>query len=84
MKRKEKKNMLQVRKNTTLTGNSYVEDATTNQRINVIYMSASISDDGSNISINKTIQDKAAYLANKETCDLDMEEFEEQAFGLIK
>ena len=47
-------------------------------------MSASISDDGSNISINKTIQDKAAYLANKETCDLDMEEFEEQAFGLIK
>ena len=84
MKRKEKKNMLQVRKNTTLTGNSYVEDDTTNQRMNVIYMSASISDDGSNISINKTIQDKAAYLANKETCDLDMEEFEDQAFGLIK
>ena len=76
--------MLETRKNITLSGNSHVEDATTKQRINVVYMSASISDDGSNISINKTIQDKAAYLANKETCDLDMKEFEEQAFGLIK
>ena len=80
--------MLETRKNITLSGNSYIEKTDENrgvtQRIDVVYMSASIADDGSNISINKTIQDKAAYLANKETCDLDMEEFEEQAFGLIK
>ena len=84
MKRKEKKNMLKVRKNTTLTGNSYVEDSTTKQRISVIYMSAQIADDGSNISINKTIQDKTTYLNNKEACDADMAEFETLAFEMIE
>ena len=80
--------MLEVRKNITLSGNSYIEKTDENrgvtQRINVVYMSASISDDGSNISINKTIQDKTTYLNNKEACDADMSEFETLAFEMIE
>ena len=80
--------MLETRKNITLSGNSYIEkkDETSGvtQRVNIVYLSASISEDGSNISVNKTIQDKAAYLANKKTCDLEMTEFEKMAFDLVK
>ena len=80
--------MLETRKNTTLTGTSYIEKSVggsePKQRINVVYLSASIADDGSNINITKTIQSKEDYLANKEACDVDMAEFETMAFDLIK
>lgn len=80
--------MLETRKNITLSGNSYIEktvtDSENKQRINIVYMSASIAEDGSNININKTIQNKEEYLANKEVCDADMAEFETMAFALIE
>lgn len=79
--------MLETRKNISLTGNSYVEkeanESGIKQRVVAVYLSASIPDDGSSININKTIQDKTTYLANKEICDADMKEFEAMAFNLI-
>ena len=59
--------MLETRKDITFTGTSYVEKTVTGssekQRINIVYLSASISDDGSSVSVNKNIQNKTEYLA---------------------
>ena len=61
--------MLETRKDITFTGTSYIEKTVTGssekQRINIVYLSASISDDGSSVSVNKNIQNKTEYLANK-------------------
>lgn len=79
--------MLETRQNITLTGTSYVEkligDSKTKQRVNVAYLSATIADDGSNINLTKSIQNKDEYLNNKDVCDSDMKEFETMAFNLI-
>ena len=80
--------MLETRKDLTFTGTSYVEKTVTGssekQRINIVYLSASISDDGSSVSVNKNIQNKTEYLANKKACMEDMAEFEELALSLIE
>lgn len=80
--------MLETRKSITLTGNSYIETTVegmdTKQRANIVYLSATVSADGGNISVNKTIQDKTLYLANKESCNSDMDEFETMVLGLIE
>lgn len=41
----------------------------------VMTMNASINEDGS-MSVNKYIQNKDLYMANKEACNADYEEFE--------
>ena len=80
--------MLETRKDITFTGTSYVEKTVTGssekQRINIVYLSASISDDGSSVSVNKDIQNKTECLANKKACMEDMAEFEELALSLIE
>ncbi len=86
--RKKVVKMLETRKDITFTGTSYIEKTVTGssekQRINIVYLSASISDDGSSVSVNKNIQNKTEYLANKKTCTEDMTEFEELALSLIE
>ena len=86
--RKKVVNMLETRKDITFTGTSYIEKTVTGssekQRINIVYLSASISDDGSSVSGNKNIQNKTEYLANKKACMEDMAEFEELALSLIE
>jgi hypothetical protein len=86
--RKKVVNMLETRKDITFTGTSYIEKTVTGssekQRINIVYLSASISDDGSSVSVNKNIQNKTEYLANKKACMEDMAEFEELALSLIE
>lgn len=80
--------MLETRKDITFTGTSYIEKTVTGssekQRINIVYLSASISDDGSSVSVNKNIQNKTEYLANKKARMEDMAEFEELALSLIE
>lgn len=86
--RKKVVKMLETRKDITFTRTSYVEKTVTGssekQRINIVYLSASISDDGSSVSVNKNIQNKTEYLANKKACMEDMAEFEELALSLIE
>lgn len=46
-------------------------------------MNASINEDGS-MSVNKYIQNKEVYKANKAACDADYEEFETYVDGLME
>lgn len=46
-------------------------------------MNASINEDGS-MSVNKYIQNKEVYKANKAVCDADYEEFETYVDGLME
>lgn len=74
--------MLEARKSITLTGTSNIEQ-TSGGNIPVVYMSASVAEDGTP-NVSKSIQDKETYLANKEQCKADMDEFEEMAWALVK
>lgn len=80
--------MLETRKDISFTGTSYAEKtiagSSEKQRVNIVYLSASVSDDGSSISVNKNIQNRTEYLANKKACMEDMAEFEELALSLIE
>lgn len=80
--------MLETRKDITFTGTSYIEKvvagSSEKQRINIVYLSASISDDGSSVNVSKSISNKTEYLANKKACVEDMDKFEEQALALIE
>ncbi|MCB2351929.1 hypothetical protein LGL08_20595 [Clostridium estertheticum] len=63
--------MLKVNKNINISGTSTINDVQT------IYMSASISTDGSNnANTNKTISNQALYNANKAECRADMDAFD--------
>nr|DAV69624.1 MAG TPA: hypothetical protein [Caudoviricetes sp.] len=46
-------------------------------------MNASINEDGS-MSVNKYIQNKDLYMANKEACNADYEEFERYVDNLME
>lgn len=46
-------------------------------------MNASINEDGS-MSVNKYVQNKEVYKANKAACDADYEEFETYVDGLME
>ena len=54
---------------TTITANSYVEDAI------AVAMRATLNEDGT-WNIVKNVRNAELYLANKETCDADYAEFE--------
>jgi hypothetical protein len=49
----------------------------------VMTMNASINEDGS-MSVNKYIQNKDLYMANKEACNADYEEFERYVDNLME
>ena len=79
--------MLTITKNISLSAVSSVkktlEGTEMTQNVDVIRMTASISRDGSSISINKNIVNNEEYLADKEKYDAEMADFEAQAFALI-
>ena len=67
--------MLKINKNISISGTSTIKD------VQVIYMSASISTDGSNnANTNKTISNQALYNANKVECRKDMDDFDNEVY----
>lgn len=76
--------MLKINKSTNISGQSFVDVTegieTTKQ---VAYMNATISDEDSNVRINKAIQDKDLFAANKEAVVADFTEFETYVYGLV-
>jgi hypothetical protein len=76
--------MLETRKSITLTGTSTIEYSATGNKVNVVIMSANISENGGNPNITKTITDRQAYLENKEAVKTDMDTFEEEAWKLVE
>lgn len=76
--------MLKTTKNITLNGISEINGQ------QVAYMSASISTDGSNASVNKSITNVELYTANKVEVRADMSAFElevykiEDEFNVVK
>lgn len=67
--------MLRANKNITLNGTSEIDGQV------VVYMSASISTDGStNANINKSIANQELYAANKVAVRADMAEFEKEVY----
>lgn len=72
--------MLTSTKSTSITGNSYI---TVNSENKIIaYMNANISDSG-NVNINKTIQDKELFEANKTSVLQDFSDFETLVYSYI-
>lgn len=67
--------MLKVTKNTTMSGQSFINDTL------VASMSATIGTDGDG-NINKYINNKALYAANKADVRADMTEFETQVYAV--
>lgn len=61
--------MKDLSKLTTITANSYVENAI------AVAMRATLNEDGT-WNIVKNVRNAELYLANKETCDADYVEFE--------
>ena len=85
--------MLDLTKTISMSGYSYVEQevadyegsATTHkEKVPVAYLSADVSDSGSEPHISFTIQNKNLYLANKKSCDAEISEFYTQALALVK
>lgn len=67
--------MLKINKNITLNGTSEING------IQVAYMSANISTDGSsNASVSKSIVNQELYKSNREEVRTDMDKFEEEVY----
>jgi len=77
--------MLDVRKSITLSGTISIEEVTGDGTgiTPVVYMSASVGEDGTP-STTKTIQNKAAYLEHKVEIKQDIAEFEDMVDNLIQ
>ncbi len=73
--------MLAKTKTINANGNSKV--VADGKEITAMTMSATVNEDGS-MNINKYIQNKDVYLANKAEVDSDAEEFERFANGLME
>lgn len=70
---------LKTNKSISLTGYSQIGG------MNVIYMNATISTDGSGMaqpSITQTITDVATYVANKEECRRDLSDFTQKVYEI--
>lgn len=70
-------NMLNTTKNTSMNGNSSIEGKA------VVTFSASIPSAGE-ITINKRIADRKAYIENQDECDKDFANFETEVMAAIK
>lgn len=75
--------MLRTNKSVSVTGQSYIEtDGEDGHTEKVVaYMNASIPENG-DININKSIQDKALFSANKKDVLKDFSEFENYVYNL--
>ena len=75
--------MLRTNKSVTVTGQSYIETDDEDGRAEkvVAYMNASIPENG-DININKSIQDKSLFNANKKDVLKDFSEFENYVYNL--
>lgn len=76
--------MLEVRKSTTLSGTISLEEETAEgtQKIPVLYITSSISEEGLP-STTESYQNKQLYLANKETIRQDINEFKDMVDNLM-
>lgn len=68
--------MLKTNKNITLSGTSEING------VQVVYMSATISTEGSNANINKNISNQELYNTNKVEVRSDMAEFETMVYAI--
>lgn len=68
--------MLETNKSITLNGTSKINDT------QVVYMTATVSTDGGNASVNKTVTNQALYNANKTECRKDITDFETQVYAI--
>lgn len=75
--------MLEVNQSITLSAISYYTDEN-GTKSPVVYMSATVSDNGGNPTISKSIHNIELYKTNKLTVDVDMKEFEDVALNLVK
>lgn len=76
--------MLEVRKSITLSGTITVEQVTAGGTPNapIVYMSASIGEDGKP-SVSKNIQDTGMYFTHKEEIKKNIAEFEDMVENLM-
>ncbi len=78
--------MLKVTRSTTLTGQISVNNVGENEarEIPILYLSASVNENGDQPTITKTIQNKEAYIFNKESINEDVQQFENMVEDLIR
>ncbi|MDO5402986.1 MAG: hypothetical protein Q4F11_06060 [Eubacteriales bacterium] len=69
-------------KSTTITGQSVIKDED-GKDVQVVYMNVSVNENGTSSNINKSIQDKDMYIANREICRQDMAAFEDMMDALV-
>lgn len=77
--------MLKVTRSTTLTGQISVDvGENETQEIPVLYLVASVNENGDQPTITKTIQNNEAYIFNKESINEDVQQFENMVEDLIR
>lgn len=78
--------MLKVTRSTTLTGQISIDNVGENEawEIPVLYLSASVNENGDQPTITKTIQNKEAYILNKESINEEVQQFENMVENLIR
>lgn len=69
--------MLETKKSITLTGEIKVPDS---DRA-VVYLNATIAEDGDGDNVSQNIQDSKLYEANKETVRKEIDEFTQQFYA---
>lgn len=74
--------MLKTTKATTVTGQSIIKDANGTEQI-VVYMSATVNENGGTPNSNVNIQDRDLYIANKKECREDMNSFDDLVDSLL-
>lgn len=70
-------NMLETKRSITITGEIKVKDS----ERTVVYLNATIAEDGDGDNINQNIQDAKLYEANKEVVRQEIAEFTEQFYA---
>ena len=69
--------MLEIKRSITLTGEIKVKDSDRT----VVYLNATVAEDGDGDNVSQNIQDAKLYEANKETVRQEIEEFTEQFYA---
>lgn len=68
--------MLETKRNITITGEIKVKDSDRT----VVYLNATVAEDGDGDNINQNIQDSKLYEANKEAVRREIAEFTQQFY----
>lgn len=69
--------MLETKKSITLTGEIKVKDSDRT----VVYLNATVAEDGDGDNVTQNIQDAKLYEANKETVRKEIDEFTQQFYA---